>query len=173
HLGNARARDRDARWRRVEVRRSARRRAAGEESASLAFLAARAEEARASALHEALHRRAAAPAGQSCPVVDPVALLKVARGTIGADKVAKRRAAGADRRAQDVLDRRGKKPAALERKARGPRARMDARAKKALVRVDVSHADDVPGVHEELLDRCAACARERVKARRIERARKR
>ena len=99
--------------------------------------------------------------------------LRLAMLAVGADVVAQARAAGADRRAQDVLDRFGKPRAARKRQPVRRRARIDAGAKQALARVDVADADDAPPVQQELLDRRAMLSGERIKARRVERARQR
>src|SRR6185295_8930885 len=50
---------------------------------------------------------------------------------------------------------------------------MDCGEEQAFRGIDIADADDLPGVHEELLDRGTPPARERMQARAVERARER
>ena len=139
HLGDAGARDRR---RSAATSRSSSIRCVGEESLKAKIrrrlgllLAARAVEGRALALHDALaivlpQRRH----GLALAVVDPVALLEVAGVAVGADEVAQARAAGADRRAQRVLDRRRRAVRISRAKAvpAGVRGSMPARNRLSL-----------------------------------------
>src|SRR6185369_1560563 len=117
--------------------------------------------------------RTAAAAGLARAVVDPVALLEVAFAAVRADEVAQARAAGADRRAQGLLDRRGKPRAPLEGKFPRRHPRMDPGEEQAFVRVDVADADDAPAVHQELLDARAVRPGELVQPLRVQLARER
>jgi len=109
--------------------------------------------------------------GKAAAIVNPVALLEVARITVGADEVAQARAAGADRLTQRELDRGHQLGALFERDLAGRLARIDARDKQAFARIDVADAHDAPRIHEEELDRDARAAGERVQVRCVERAR--
>src|SRR4029077_13640918 len=137
---DAGAGNRHARRRRLAIRASAGREELEAEK-SLA-LAGWTEEGGALTLHDAPDLRAAAPAGKPGAIVDPVALLEVARVAVGADEVAQGRAAGADRLAQRELDRGHQLRALFDRDLAGRLARIDARDEQAFARIDVADADD-------------------------------
>ena len=116
HLRDAGARDRRARRRRVAVRPSAggEKLAAQDEGPSAG--SSDRSRLRASSLHDAPDRRAAAPAGHAGAVVHQSAILKIARRAVAADEVAQARPAGLDRGAQRDLDRRSPVSGILKRK---------------------------------------------------------
>src|SRR5204862_3550910 len=102
------------------------------------------------------HRRAAAPAGPALALIHVEPLTEVTGRTVGAQVVAQRRAACANRlsehRAHAAHQPRGLRP----RQAPGPPRRPDARPKQRLAGVDVADADHEVAVHEQLLDGHAA-----------------
>src|SRR3990172_4283922 len=124
-------------------------------------------------LHHAADLRAAAPAILAFAAVYPGADLEIAGGGVAADEVPERRPARPDRRAQAVLDRAYEARAALPRQPARARARMDRGEVQALRGVDIADADDAPAVHQELLDRGAVRASERVQPVGVEGARQR
>src|SRR4249920_2404972 len=142
-------------------------------SASRSALAAGAVEARAGTLHDPPDRPPAHPAGFARPVVHEVSVLKVAGRAVGAHEVAERAAPRRERVLERRPQRDGESIAAIEREAACGCPGVDAGAKQALVRVDVSHARDEPVVHEELLDRDAPPASRRMETPTRECARKR
>jgi hypothetical protein len=85
-------------------------------------------------------------------------------------EIAQRRAAGADRRAQRVLDCLRELLALFSSEAARRFPRVDTCAEQALGCVDVADPDDAPAVHQELLDRRSVSAGKRVQALGVERA---
>src|SRR6476646_4302097 len=115
------------------------------------FLAARAKVSGALALREGAHRAAAAPAGLALAFVDVQPLAEISRRPVGAEIVAQRRAAGADRKAENGAHGAHQAGGLRARERRGASRGPQARAEQRFARVDVTDAHDQVAVHDQLL----------------------
>src|SRR4029079_1958547 len=92
--------------------------------------------------------------------VDVELLAEVARIAVRADVIAQRRATDLHRQGQGRLDRTRQSRALLPLERSRLAAWSNASTEQCLAGVDVSHAHDQPGIHDQLFDRRGTAPRD-------------